>query len=108
MKARSKAQEEGICMSHNNYWELVFNQCRVNGAEYFGDKLPCNSWDWPKNTFLQRRLNELKKRRWDGITETRNADRQPLSVPGRKRRHVHHGEPAWLRTTGAPLRVEEH
>jgi hypothetical protein len=95
-------------MSHNNYWQLVFNQSRVNGAEYFGDKLPCNSWDWPKNTFLQRRLNELKKRRWDAITETPNADRQPLSAPGRKRRNVHHDQTAWLRTTGAPLRVEEH
>ena len=95
-------------MSSDNYWQLVFTQSRVNGAEYFGDRLPCNSWDWPKNTFLQKRLNELKKRRWDEITETPQANRQPLSVPNRKRRNIHHDQSAWLRTTGAPLRMEEH
>ena len=50
-------------MSNGNFWQLVFNQSKVNGAEYFGDQLPSHSWDWPKDTFLQRRLHELKKRR---------------------------------------------
>jgi hypothetical protein len=95
-------------MSSNNYWEMVFNQSRVNGAEYFGDRLPCNSWDWPKNTFLQRRLNELKKRRWEEFTETAHSDRQALASPGRKRRSARHDRSSWLRTTGTPSRVEEH
>jgi hypothetical protein len=50
-------------MSNGNFWQLVFNQSKVNGAEYFGDRLPSHSWHWPKDTFLQRRLDELKKRR---------------------------------------------
>jgi hypothetical protein len=94
-------------MSSDNYWQLVFTQSRVNGAEYFGDRLPCNSWDWPKNTFLQRRLNELKRRRWDEITDGPQASRQLLSSPNRKRRNVHHQQPAWLRTTEGSLGLEE-
>jgi hypothetical protein len=54
-------------MSNGNFWQLVFNQSKVNGAEYFGDRLPSNSWDWPKDTFLQKRLSELKKRRWERV-----------------------------------------
>jgi len=39
-----------------SYWQLVFLQSRVNGATYNGEVLPRRSWDWPKNTYLQRRL----------------------------------------------------
>jgi len=76
-------------MSKSNYWQLVFNQSRVNGAEYFGDRLPSNSWEWPKNTFLQKRLHELKKRRPRSTAETHQANREPVASLNRKRRHVH-------------------
>lgn len=55
-------------MSNSNFWQLVFNQSKVNGAEYFGERLPNNSWDWPKDTFLQKRLNELKRQRVERVT----------------------------------------
>ena len=43
-----------------SYWQLIFSQSTVNGARYHDDELPVYNWDWPKDTYLQRRrsLNE--------------------------------------------------
>jgi len=38
------------------YWQRVFFQSKVNGASYDGESLPGRVWCWPKNTYLQRRL----------------------------------------------------
>lgn len=38
------------------YWQGVFLQSKVNGASYHGEALPGQVWSWPKNTYLQRRL----------------------------------------------------
>jgi hypothetical protein len=84
-------------MSNNNFWQLVFNQSKVNGAEYFGDRLPSNSWEWPKDTFLQKRLNELKKRRPEISANGPESNRAPASPANRKRRHTQHEEPHWSR-----------
>jgi hypothetical protein len=75
-------------MSTSNFWQLVFNQSKVNGAEYFGDRLPSNCWDWPKDTFLQKRLNELKKRRQENSSDRPAANEAPDS----KRGHARHQE----------------
>jgi hypothetical protein len=40
-------------------WQLVFSQSKVNGAPYSGERLPNLSWEWPKDTYLQRRLKRL-------------------------------------------------
>ena len=47
-------------MGKHSFWQLVFSQSKVNGAPYFGDSLPGRSWDWPKDTYLQRRLQQSK------------------------------------------------
>jgi len=39
---------------------MVFAQSKVNGALYHGDNLPGRSWEWPKDTYLQRRLQQSK------------------------------------------------
>ena len=65
---RSKKMKQGAtAMNHANsemgkpsFWQLVFSQSRVNGAPYFGDNLPGRSWEWPKDTYLQRRLQQSK------------------------------------------------
>jgi hypothetical protein len=88
-------------MSSNNFWQLVFNQSKVNGAEYFGDRLPCNSWNWPKDTFLQKRLNELKKRQPRSITVASEANRASTSFRTRKRRQTQHEDPNWARMPDA-------
>lgn len=39
-----------------SFWQRVFMESKVNGAPYFGEQLPGQTWKWPKNTYLQRRL----------------------------------------------------
>ena len=43
-----------------SFWLDVFSNSRVNGAEYREDRLPSHTWSWPTDTFLQRRLRELR------------------------------------------------
>jgi hypothetical protein len=52
-----------------SFWQLVFSQSRVNGAPYGGEQLPGRNWNWPKDTYLQRRLRELK---WYQTTDKAN------------------------------------
>jgi hypothetical protein len=39
-----------------SFWQRVFLQSKVNGARYSGEELPGLTWNWPKDTYLQRRL----------------------------------------------------
>ena len=61
-----KAKEGAMAMNQANsemgksFWQLVFSQSKVNGAPYFGDTLPGRTWEWPKDTYLQRRLQQSK------------------------------------------------
>jgi hypothetical protein len=41
-------------------WRTIFQQSKVNGALYLGDALPHQNWKWPKNTWLQQRLRDLR------------------------------------------------
>ena len=41
-----------------SYWQLIFLQSKVNGAQYRGEELPGRNWDWPKDTYFQRRRHE--------------------------------------------------
>jgi hypothetical protein len=43
-----------------SYWQLIFTQSKVNGAPYSGEELPGRHWDWPKDTYLQRRLRKQR------------------------------------------------
>ena len=47
-------------LGKQSFWQLVFSQSKVNGAPYFGENLPGRTWDWPKDTYLQRRLQQTK------------------------------------------------
>jgi hypothetical protein len=47
-------------MDKPTYWQLIFLQSKVNGASYNGDALARHNWDWPKGTYLQRRLHRIK------------------------------------------------
>ena len=49
-----------IRLDKPSYWQLVFLRSKVNGAAYNGEGLPRRRWDWPKNTYLQRRLGRYK------------------------------------------------
>ena len=43
-----------------SFWQMVFLQSKVNGARYNGEDLPGRTWEWPKDTYLQRRLQRSK------------------------------------------------
>lgn len=40
--------------------DLIFSQSKVNGGEYYGDLLSAQPWEWPKDTWLQRRLAQIR------------------------------------------------
>src|SRR5512132_1658454 len=44
----------------SSFWLTVFSNSKVNGAEYREDRLPLNTWSWPTDTYLQRRLKALR------------------------------------------------
>jgi hypothetical protein len=37
------------------FWQLVFSQSKANGADYTGEALPTACWNWPMDTYFQRR-----------------------------------------------------
>ena len=43
--------------------EKIFSLSKVNGADYHGELLPIAGWEFPKDTWLQRRLEALRKER---------------------------------------------
>ena len=43
-----------------SFWQLVFAQSKVNGAAYSGEQLPGRNWNWPKDTYLQRKLQQSR------------------------------------------------
>jgi hypothetical protein len=43
-----------------SFWLDVFSNSKVNGAEYREDRLPSHTWSWPTDTYLQRRLRQLR------------------------------------------------
>ena len=44
-----------------NSWQLIFLQGRVNNGGYYGDLLPPQNWDWPEETWFQKRLLYLRR-----------------------------------------------
>jgi hypothetical protein len=41
-------------------WQLIFSQSKVNNRSYDEDRLVAQNWDWPKETWFQRRLRYLR------------------------------------------------
>jgi len=43
-----------------NSWEVIFQNSKANNADYYGDRLPVQNWDWPQGTWFQKRLRRLR------------------------------------------------
>jgi hypothetical protein len=43
-----------------NAWESVFSQSLVNDGGYAEDDLPQQNWQWPKGTWFQNRLDQMR------------------------------------------------
>ncbi|HEX2931976.1 MAG TPA: hypothetical protein VHV54_19775 [Candidatus Binatia bacterium] len=56
----SEMNQTDLENSKPSYWQLVFSQSKANGAPYHGELLPGRNWDWPRDTYLQRRLQEVR------------------------------------------------
>jgi hypothetical protein len=59
------------CLRCLGIWRRIFLRSTVTGAAHVGDQVPSRYWRWPKDTYLQRRLEYLKRRLY------------PKSVPDR-------------------------
>ncbi len=59
MKSQNSNEEQ------MTFWQLIFSQSKVNGAQYEGDTLPICAWNWPTDTYLQRRRS-LRQRQAPG------------------------------------------
>lgn len=60
-----------------SFWQIVFLQSKVNGSPYHGEELPRHSWEWPEDTYFQRRLRYLK--------ESQSPDLNTLNLPAEAR-----------------------
>jgi len=52
-----------IDLGKPSFWQLVFLQSKVNGTLCAEEWLSSRSWKWPENTYLQPRLNHLRRYR---------------------------------------------
>jgi len=42
-------------------WQFIFLQSKVNNGAYDGDRLLTQNWAWPKETWFQMRLRDLRR-----------------------------------------------
>lgn len=59
-EGQAEMDQKGSNDGKPSYWQLIFSQSKVNGAPYYGESLPGRVWDWPKDTYLQRRLQQVR------------------------------------------------
>ncbi len=50
-----------------SFWQLVFSRSKVNGAPYDGEEPQRYKWEWPKDTYFQRRLHYLRECQIAGV-----------------------------------------
>jgi len=63
MGRRIPMKAQVYSLEKNSSWQRIFLHSKVNGAAYNGEQLSNFNWDWPKNTYLQRRLEYVRKYR---------------------------------------------
>jgi hypothetical protein len=62
-------------MQETSTWQRIFLQSKVNGASYGGDQLSGFNWSWPQNTYLQRRLKDLRRYQSSDFRDLRQLER---------------------------------
>ena len=50
-------------LENDSLWQRIFSQSKVNGAPYSGEELLPFNWSWPTNTYLQHRLQYVRRYR---------------------------------------------
>ena len=54
------AQSDEVDKKVRRFWLQVFNDSQVEAAACEDDPSPGQSWSWPTETYLQRRLKQLR------------------------------------------------
>jgi hypothetical protein len=62
LEERIKMKTTETTLETSSFWQLVFSQSKANGAPYNGEQLPGRIWDWPKDTYLQKRLHQSRSK----------------------------------------------
>ena len=55
-------------------WQLIFIQSKVNNGAYDGDRLVAQNWAWPRETWFQMRLRDLRTRNGKRFISPRPGD----------------------------------
>jgi len=58
-------KDQEVSIEKASVWQQIFLQSKVNGAPYYGDSLPGRHWNWPKDSYLKRRLRHVRADRSD-------------------------------------------
>jgi hypothetical protein len=56
-------ENHNIDIERPSFWQQIFLQSKVNGAPYHGELLPGRDWNWPKDSYLKRRLKHVRSYR---------------------------------------------
>jgi hypothetical protein len=62
-------------------WQIIFLRSKVNHARYDGDHLLTSNWNWPQETWFQRRLRVLRRVTGEA-SEQSTGQRVAASTPG--------------------------
>jgi hypothetical protein len=80
MEGRIPMKAKEYRLEKASSWQSIFLQSKVNGAAYNGEHLLGLNWEWPKGTFLQRRLEYLRKYRPSDELADSNQSTSPVNL----------------------------
>jgi hypothetical protein len=80
MEGRIPMKAKEYRLEKASSWQSIFLQSKVNGAAYNGEQLLGFNWEWPKGTFLQRRLDYLRKYRASNQLADLNQSTSPVNL----------------------------
>ena len=80
MEGRIPMKAKEYRLEKASSWQSIFLQSKVNGAAYNGEQLLGLNWEWPKGTFLQRRLEYLRKYRATDELADLNQSTSPVNL----------------------------
>ena len=76
MKSQNTNREQMTC------WQLIFSQSKANGAQYEGEELPVCIWNWPKDTYLQRKRSSRRSPAMASATYYRCSESAAATIAG--------------------------
>ncbi len=66
---QSAVNRSSIAGFEPSSWQLIFLQSKVNGAQYRGDEIRPYCWDWPQETYFQKRVRDVRRVQMKAVKE---------------------------------------